>query len=170
MDGPLWANFGYDIEKYHLQNFNYVNYLLLESYKCIKINAQLNLHVKSKFKLIFHNVYLIEKGLQKLFFSKKNLSLVTTIPIIYILTMIGIENNFRNVSCKTNTTNNTLLLSGSATTPAISNEVTASMGDLHNPSYFHFLISLTKSLKLRRLQACKKMKLNIAPISINSYN
>ena len=139
----MWANFGYDIEKHHLQNFNYVNYLLLESYKCIKINAQLNLHVKSKFKLIFHNVHFNREGATEIIFfaKKKNLSLVTTIPIISILTMNGIENNFRNVSCKTNITNNTLLVSGSATTQAISNKVTASMGDLHNPSYFHFLIS-----------------------------
>ena len=80
---------------------------------------------------------------------------MTTIPIISILTMYGIENNFRNLSCKTNITNNTLLVSGSATTQAISIEVTASMGDLHNPmlhlalihtinhSYKQFIIHVT---------------------------
>lgn len=52
------------------------------------------------------------------------------------------ENKFSNVNAQTDVTNNTSIVSGSATTQAISDEVTAStVTHLHKPHYLQILIS-----------------------------
>jgi hypothetical protein len=73
------------------------------------------------------------------FTNKEKLSLTATIPILSIL-MNGMENKFSNVNAQTDVTNNTSIVSGSATTQAISDEVTAST-HLHKPHYLQILIS-----------------------------
>jgi uncharacterized protein len=62
------------------------------------------------------------------FTNKEKLSITATIPILSILIMNGMVNKYSNVNAQTDVTNNTLFVSGSATTQAISDEVTASMG------------------------------------------
>ena len=136
-----------DTERHNLQNFICVNYfLLLGSYKSIKIVLDGTCITKRKFKLIFHNAYLIENDdLQNYFHftNKEKLSITARIPIL------------SKVNAQTDVTNNTLFVSDSKTSQAISDEITASMGVKTTNTSAQSALSSNSNFMIKILEALK---------------
>jgi uncharacterized protein YggE len=104
------------------------------------------------------------------FTNKEKLSITATIPILSILIM---ENKFRNVNAQTDVTNNTLIVAGSATTQAISDEVTASIGETTNTSAQSALSSnsnfMNKILEALKADGVQENETSTATFSITPY-
>ena len=108
------------------------------------------------------------------FTNKEKLSLTTTIPILSILIMNGMENKFRNVNAQTDVTNNTLIVLGCGTTRTTSDEVTASAGEeTTNTSAQSALFSnsnfMNKILEALKAVGMQENETSTATFSITPY-
>jgi uncharacterized protein YggE len=109
------------------------------------------------------------------FTNKEKLSITARIPILSILIMNGMENKYSKVNAQTDVTNNTLFVSDTTTSQAISDEITASMGvKTTNTSAQSALSSnsnfMNKILEALKATSVQENETSTATFSITPYN